>query len=359
MTVTVRYIGTTNPYFETAVTGKPGKWTPGDTGDVSDTDAALLIGSGLFEVFSDRLLPFAFDASGAIAGVRLPSGAVFPVAGGGAGVSSAQFAVLAAASGLTPGSVYYLSDLPAMWLAITTNTYVGVAFVKDGIEYIGDQARAPETEKDLGAGTWATRQLTGFTAGVQYYRRMTDIGTVPGGCVMTWFGGTSTEWRVQGPVDVFNDYTTVTGEKNTTEQALNPKDLPAGILNACGEFEIILVAGKNGTTDGVDSIKARLGADGTTADTVLNGVASTAVAAGDRCRSTKFRYRVKDASNIQATDSQLSNTGYYGSATSSGAAFPSYAVVAANALKLSCNVKLGTAGTDSPQCLRTCLRLLP
>lgn len=76
MTVTVRYIGTTDPYFETVVTGKPGKWNRGDTGEVPDADAALLVATGLFEVFADRVLPFAFNAAGGIAGARLPSGAV-------------------------------------------------------------------------------------------------------------------------------------------------------------------------------------------------------------------------------------------------------------------------------------------
>lgn len=85
MTTTVRYIGTTSPYFETAVTGKPGKWFTGTTGDVSDSDAALLVATGLFEVHADRVLPFAFDAVGAIAGVRLPNMAVAPLGNSGSG----------------------------------------------------------------------------------------------------------------------------------------------------------------------------------------------------------------------------------------------------------------------------------
>lgn len=79
MTVTIKYTGTVDPYFETAVTGKPGKWTRGDTGEVPDADAAALIATGLFEVFADRVLPFAFDAAGGIAGARLPSGEIVPL----------------------------------------------------------------------------------------------------------------------------------------------------------------------------------------------------------------------------------------------------------------------------------------
>ena len=81
MTVTVRYIGTSNPHFETTVTGKPGKWTPGDIGDVSDADAALLLATAEFEVYADRVLPFAFNAAGGIAGVRLPDGSIANVGG--------------------------------------------------------------------------------------------------------------------------------------------------------------------------------------------------------------------------------------------------------------------------------------
>ena len=76
MTVTVRYTGTTNPYFELGVTGKPGKWTPGRSGDVSDADAALLLATGVFEVYADKVLPFVFSSSGAIVGARKSDGTV-------------------------------------------------------------------------------------------------------------------------------------------------------------------------------------------------------------------------------------------------------------------------------------------
>lgn len=48
MTVPIQYIGTTDPYFETAVTGKPTKWTRGRVADVADADALLLLQTGLF-----------------------------------------------------------------------------------------------------------------------------------------------------------------------------------------------------------------------------------------------------------------------------------------------------------------------
>lgn len=49
MTVSVRYIGTSRPYFETGVTGKQTSWYPGQAAAVSDSDAALLLATGVFE----------------------------------------------------------------------------------------------------------------------------------------------------------------------------------------------------------------------------------------------------------------------------------------------------------------------
>ncbi len=80
MPTTLRYIGTQNPYFETAVTGKPTKWTPGDTSDVVDGDVTALVATGFFEVYADRVLPFAFNAAGNVAGVRMPNGAIQEIA---------------------------------------------------------------------------------------------------------------------------------------------------------------------------------------------------------------------------------------------------------------------------------------
>jgi hypothetical protein len=93
MPVTLRYIGATDPFFETAITGAPTKWNRGDSNEVGDSAATLLINSGLFEVYADRVLPFAFSASGEIVGARTPNGVVLPISAGGnylnsAGVSS-------------------------------------------------------------------------------------------------------------------------------------------------------------------------------------------------------------------------------------------------------------------------------
>lgn len=49
MTVSVRYIGTSRPYFETGVTGKQTSWYPGEAAAVPDADALLLLATGVFE----------------------------------------------------------------------------------------------------------------------------------------------------------------------------------------------------------------------------------------------------------------------------------------------------------------------
>lgn len=48
MTISLEYIGAAERYFETASTGKSQSWRRGQTQDVSDTDAALLMATGLF-----------------------------------------------------------------------------------------------------------------------------------------------------------------------------------------------------------------------------------------------------------------------------------------------------------------------
>lgn len=139
MTVTVRYIGTLNPYFEVAVTGKPTKWTPGRTGDVGDADAALLIATGSFEVYADRPLPFAFNQAGGIAGVRLPSGGIASV-----GVASTTVAALAAgamAGTLTPGlsidenGVSYVITSATTYYPLAASTHLGTMTFATALAY--------------------------------------------------------------------------------------------------------------------------------------------------------------------------------------------------------------------------------
>lgn len=109
-------------------------------------------------------------------------------------LTDAEFQVLVAGNGLVAGAEYYVSDLPARWVATDGNSYDGIAFVQNGVTYFGDEATAAQTEIDLAAGTWASRPTSGFDTGTVYYRRMTDIGSTPGGTLMAWLGGTSTEW---------------------------------------------------------------------------------------------------------------------------------------------------------------------
>lgn len=57
MTKSVKYIGTTSRWPELAVTGKQSTWEPGKIEERSDTEAAQLLGTGLFADQSALQLP--------------------------------------------------------------------------------------------------------------------------------------------------------------------------------------------------------------------------------------------------------------------------------------------------------------
>lgn len=143
MTVTVKYIGSVNPYSEIAVTGRSTQWAPGRTSDVSDADAQLLIATGLFEARSDQVLPFAFNASRRIIGARRPDGSVAPLPGVMAGSAvlsdssgrsvlahdgAAMRAATAGALGVTTSAAcaYFRSNQGSV--ARQTNGIVGVGY---------------------------------------------------------------------------------------------------------------------------------------------------------------------------------------------------------------------------------------
>lgn len=196
MTVTVRYIGTTSPYFETAVTGKPGKWSPGSTGDVSDGDAALLIATGLFEVFADRVLPFAFNSAGGIAGVRLPSGAIASMGtGSGAGASSgsdmtdatvSSDGILTYTAGGVPWVVTYSGGVPVREALAQAPTLGADLVDAGGGNYIVDPADTDAVYFQNGAlrmtlaqrNTWLAANGGNPTIGRGFKIFVTDVGSI-------------------------------------------------------------------------------------------------------------------------------------------------------------------------------------
>lgn len=276
-------------------------------------------------------------------------------AGGGiVRLTGAQFAALEAGDGLTADLEYFCYDVPSRWIATSANTKDAVVFVHNGVTYEGDLAYAEATEKDLAAGTWATRPLTGFTTGLMYYRRMTDIAN----CTMWWLGGTSTEWRVVCPTWAVFDPATVAGAQSASAQVINPKDIPAGLLLAARAFRIHVAAGKSGTTDAMTSFAARLGTAGTTADVALLGPPSAAIAAGDRSRNAVHRYRWYDATHFRAVGAPTAN-GSDASTSTSGAADTEYTITGSQALKLSLGVVMATAAADTPHCAFLGLLLEP
>jgi hypothetical protein len=73
--ISIRYIGLVEPFFETALTGRPQSWRRGQTAELESTLAATLIGSGVFEHAGDVAL--GADALRAPGGrARLPVGSM-------------------------------------------------------------------------------------------------------------------------------------------------------------------------------------------------------------------------------------------------------------------------------------------
>lgn len=261
-------------------------------------------------------------------------------------LSSAAFDALVAASGLVEGTTYYIDELPAMWLGTGASTYVGISFVSGGIIYYGDEASAAQTEVDLAAGTWATRPTSGFDTGIQYYRRMTNVGSQPGGCVMSWLGGTSTEWRVTAPTWVALSISSVAGVAQTALQVINPLALQAGILKAGSFFDLRFAPSKTGTAATLTPTPY-LGPNGTTADTALRA-GGTVTSGGGLNKGFWQTYKVSSDSEIQLLGANLGNGNWTG-AESSTATFTPYAVDVTAALNISLGVSQ-TSAADTPAC---------
>lgn len=225
-------------------------------------------------------------------------------------LTSAAFDALVAASGLIEGTTYYIDELPAMWLGTGAATYIGISFVSGGIIYFGDEAAAAQTEVDLAAGTWATRPTSGFDSGVMYFRRMTDIGTTPGGTVMSWLGGTSTEWSLMAPLRL-----RLRGAGTTTTSAQYPTNtrhtLPAGLMAACSRFDVNLKVYQSGETSTLDSWRIKLGSTGTATDATIFAPTGQPLNLTDNQRSYNLSFNIDSATSIKMDgQSAAANVGW-------------------------------------------------
>lgn len=225
-------------------------------------------------------------------------------------LTSAAFDALVAANGLVEGTTYYIDELPAMWLGTGAATYVGISFVSGGIIYYGDEASAAQTEVDLAAGTWASRPTSGFDAGTLYYRRMTDIGTAPGGTVMTWLGGTSTEWHLSAPLRL-----RLRGDGAVTTSAQYPTNtrhtLPAGLMAACARFDVQLKFAQSGETSTLDSWRVKLGSTGTATDATIFAPTGQPLNTTENQRSYNLSFNIDSATSIKMDgQSAAANVGW-------------------------------------------------
>lgn len=220
------------------------------------------------------------------------------VSGAGVVTTSAAFDALVAGSTLVPGTTYWIPELPAMWLASTVSVPVAMSFQYGGNSYVGDERVATQTEVDLEAGTWASRPLTDFTTGITYYRRMTDIGTAPGGAVMAWLGGTSTEWHLIAPLRL-----RLRGVGSVTTSAQYPTStrhaLPAGLLAGCARFDVQLKVAQSDETSTLDSWRLKLGSTGTATDATILAPSAASLAAGDNQRSHNLSFNIDSATSIK------------------------------------------------------------
>lgn len=239
--------------------------------------------------------------------------------GGTVRLTVAAFAALEAADGLTADVEYYCYDGPARWMATGVNTKDAIVFVQDGITYEGDQALAEQTEIDLEAGTWATRPTTFDVAGVVYYRRMTDIGTAPGGTVMSWFSGTSTEWGLVAPLRL-----RLRGAGTTTTSAQYPTNtrhaLPAGLLAGCSRFDAALKFDQSDEASTLTSWRLKMGSTGTATDATIAAPTGTPMSAGDNQRAYPMSFNIESATSIRADAiSNAAAVGWQTSAVNSAA----------------------------------------
>ena len=244
-------------------------------------------------------------------GVPTQAGPYATTSGGGTvRLTVAAFAALEAADGLTADVEYYCYDGPARWMATGANTKDALIFVQDGITYEGDQALAEQTEIDLEAGTWATRPTTFDVAGVVYYRRMTDIGTAPGGTVMSWFSGTSTEWGLIAPLRL-----RLRGAGTVTTSAQYPTNtrhaLPAGFLAGCSRFDVQLKVAQSDETSTLDSWRLKLGSTGTATDATIFAPTGQPLNTTENQRSYNLSFNIDSATSIKMDgQSAAANVGW-------------------------------------------------
>lgn len=86
--------------------------------------------------------------------------------------------------------------------------------------YLVGTTGASGSERDMAAGTWASRPTTGFVNGVKYYRRMTDLGdTNKGGLTMVRTVD-MTEWGFESMTPWLNETTLEASPLHTLTIAL-------------------------------------------------------------------------------------------------------------------------------------------
>lgn len=273
MSVPIQYVGSTDPYFETAVTGKPTKWTRGRVADVDEADALLLIQTGLFGA--------------------APGGSSLDTR-----YTSALIAALADAAGLTPRTWYAASD-------------TGVAY------WCSYASTAQPLSTVVHLGTITTATMLAYSSPTE---GMTcDVSdAVSGAVVRARYNGSA--WRAVGPARI-----RVRGAGSISTSAQYPTNtriaFSAGALTLFNTFDLHLKLNLvEGAGDTVTAVSVYLGSLGDASDAAI--LSLSGLTATQEQRAWYYTGAFESASSVRIDPPyDGSQQGYTGqAATTAGAA---------------------------------------
>lgn len=181
MTISLEYIGAAERYFETASTGKSQSWRRGQTQDVSDTDAALLMGTGLFAYGSAYAQPESNIAPGfPVMATKTLTGGITKIAS----MTQAEYSALVVKDestqyNITDGAIYFGST-PVNGLAANFQQAGTGAVIRTG----QSKMRERITVADFGAiGDGVVDDTVAIQAAIDYAIYQSALGNKAKGTV--------------------------------------------------------------------------------------------------------------------------------------------------------------------------------
>ncbi|MBX9717207.1 MAG: hypothetical protein K2Q07_01390 [Burkholderiaceae bacterium] len=179
MPTSIKYIGTLDPYFEIGVTGKQGVWHRGQSGDVPDGDATLLIASGLFIRTEVPLTAAAVAAAQAGLSIGALQGSRFAAVGGVLSLFGHQINTAGAAAS-------FVLQSPALAPFFGSRTIHANYGTSPQTITIAKSAVTPTAGNNGLALTWNSRTWAGATTVVQPAGSGTGADVVPSITISDW-----------------------------------------------------------------------------------------------------------------------------------------------------------------------------